>query len=57
MEMVKAFERASGRTIPYEIVDRRPGDVGAAYSTCERAEKELGWKSRLDIDDMCECTV
>ena len=54
MEMVQAFERACGRQIPYEIVDRRPGDVGASYATCERAERELGWKSRLDINDMCE---
>ena len=57
MEMVRAFERASGKSIPYEIVARRPGDVGASYATCERAERELNWKSRMGIDDMCEWTV
>ena len=51
--MVKAFEEASGRPIPYEIVDRRPGDVSSSYCTPTLAEKELGWKANLNLLDMC----
>ena len=52
--MVKAFEEASGRPIPYEIVDRRPGDVSSSYCTPTLAEKELGWKANLNLLDMCK---
>jgi UDP-glucose 4-epimerase len=53
LEAVKAFERASGKTIPTEIVARRPGDVAACYADASRAAAELGWRSRLDLDAMC----
>lgn len=56
LELVHAFEKASGRTVPYEIVARRPGDVAVCYADPSRAEQVLGWRSELDIDDMCRDT-
>lgn len=56
LELVTAFERASGVTIPYEITARRPGDVAATYADPTRARAELGWHARYDIDRMCEDT-
>ena len=53
LELVRAFERASGRQVPYEIVDRRPGDVAEVYADPGLARRLLGWESRLGIDDMC----
>jgi UDP-glucose 4-epimerase len=52
LEMVRAFEKASGRPIPYKIVDRRPGDVATVYAETSLAAKALGWKAALDVDDM-----
>jgi UDP-glucose 4-epimerase len=52
-ELVKAFERASGRRVPYEIAPRRPGDVAANYADPALAERVLGWKARLGLDAMC----
>ena len=54
LEMVNAFEKATGQKIPYELSDRRPGDVASAYASTDLAEKELGWKSKLGIEDMCK---
>ena len=54
LEVIKSFEEASGKPIPYELVDRRPGDVGSSFATCEKAEKELGWKAKLTLFDMCK---
>lgn len=53
LEMVHTFERVVGRSIPYEIVDRRPGDVPISYADVGRAHAELGWVARRTIDDMC----
>lgn len=53
LEMVKAFERASGRTIPYEIVARRPGDAASCYADPALANELLGWKAVRDVDTMC----
>ena len=53
LELVRAFERASGRSVPYEIAPRRPGDVAACYADPGLAERLLGWKTRLDLDAMC----
>lgn len=53
LEMIKSFEKISGRQIPYQIVARRPGDVVRSVAAVDKAEKLLGWKSKLDIDDMC----
>lgn len=54
LEMVKAFEEASGRAIPYKIAGRRPGDIAECYADPTIAEKELNWKAERDINEMCE---
>ncbi|MCA3181231.1 MAG: UDP-glucose 4-epimerase GalE [Burkholderiaceae bacterium] len=53
LDMVKAFERASGRPVPYAIVDRRPGDIAECYADPAVAERLLGWRAKLGIDAMC----
>ncbi len=53
LELVRAFEAASGRPIPYDIVDRRPGDVAEVYADPRLAETLLGWRAALDVDAMC----
>lgn len=53
LEMVKAFEEASGKKVAYKLVDRRAGDSVAVWAATETAERELGWKTKLDINDMC----
>lgn len=52
LEMVKAFKEATGIEIPYEVVDRRPGDVEAVYADISKAEEKLGWKPLYDMKDM-----
>ena len=54
LEMVKAFEEASGRPVPYEIVARRPGDVAACYADPTHAYEILGWKAERGLREMCE---
>ena len=54
LEVIKAFEEASGKKIPYEIVGRRAGDVSSCYATCKLAEKEMGWKATRGLVDMCK---
>lgn len=53
LDMVKAFGKAVGRPIPYEIVARRPGDVPACYADCTKAKEELHWEAKKTLDDMC----
>jgi UDP-glucose 4-epimerase len=53
LELIHAFERASGREVPYAIVPRRPGDVAACWADPSRAGKQLGWHAKLDLDRMC----
>ena len=53
LEMVKAFERISGRPVPYRIVDRRPGDIATAWADPSRAARELRWTAGRNLDDMC----
>ena len=52
-DMLHAFERAVGRTLPYEVVGRRSGDMAASYADPSRAHAELGWKATRTIDEMC----
>ena len=56
LEAVRAFERASGRTVPFERVARRAGDVAECYADPSLAEKILGWKAVYGLDDMCRDT-
>lgn len=53
LDIVRAFERASGRQIPYQIVDRRPGDIAACYADPALAASLLGWTASRDLDAMC----
>lgn len=53
LDVVHAFEEANGLKIPYEIKERRAGDIAICYSDPAKAERELGWKARYDIVDMC----
>ena len=53
LDVVKAFEKASDRSVPYELVDRREGDIAANWCDPARAERLLGWKASRTIDDMC----
>jgi len=53
LEIVKAFEKACGKQIPYEIVARRPGDIAEMYADSTKAEQELGWKATRCIEEMC----
>lgn len=53
LEVVRAFEVASGQSVPYRIVDRRPGDIAQCYADPSRAEQELGWKAQRGITEMC----
>jgi UDP-glucose 4-epimerase len=53
LEVVSAFEKASGVAIPYRIVDRRPGDVAACYADPAKAEAVLSWRAEKGLEDMC----
>ncbi len=53
LQMIAAFERASGRTVPYRIVDRRAGDIAACWADPELARQRLGWRTRRDLAAMC----
>ncbi|NVD73951.1 UDP-glucose 4-epimerase GalE [Duganella sp. BJB488] len=53
LEMVRAFEAASGRPVPYQVVARRAGDIAACYADASLAERELGWKARRNVEQMC----
>ena len=54
LELIHNFEKACGKEIPYKITDRRPGDIDICYADPGKAEKELGWEAKRDIDKMCE---
>lgn len=54
LDIVHAFEKANDIQVPYQIVERRPGDIDACYSDPSKAEKELGWKALYDIEKMCK---
>ncbi|HHY51856.1 MAG TPA: UDP-glucose 4-epimerase GalE [Clostridiales bacterium] len=53
LEVVKAFEKASGVTIPYRIAPRRPGDIATCYADPSKAKKLLGWEATRSLEEMC----
>lgn len=54
LELISALSKAAGKDIPYQISERRPGDVGSCYATPEKANRELEWKTERGIDEACE---
>lgn len=54
LEVVRAFEKASGKKVPYQIVERRAGDIAECYADTQKAQDELGFKAKYDIEKMCE---
>ena len=56
LEMVQAFEAASGKSVPYRVVGRRPGDVAECYADPSLASEKLGWRAQLGIEAMCADT-
>ena len=53
LEMIRAFEGASGREIPYVVTDRRPGDIATSLADPARAAETLDWRATRTLDDMC----
>jgi UDP-glucose 4-epimerase len=56
LDIVKAFERVSGKGVPYQIVDRRSGDIATCYADPAYAKEKLGWKAERELDEMCKDT-
>lgn len=56
LELVAAFERASGKSVPYQLVARRPGDIASCFADPALAKELLGWHAELGVDAMCEDT-
>ncbi len=53
LDVLHAYERACGKKLPYEVVERRAGDIAENYAACDKAAKELGWTAQLDLEQMC----
>lgn len=54
LQVLHAFEKACGKTLPYQIDPRRPGDIAECYADATKAREELGWTAQRGIDEMCE---
>lgn len=52
-EVIRAFERASARSVPYEVQARRPGDIAACYADVNKSRQLLGWSTRHNLEQMC----
>eukprot|EP00416_Gambierdiscus_australes_P044011 CAMPEP_0171097472 /NCGR_PEP_ID=MMETSP0766_2-20121228/47565_1 /TAXON_ID=439317 /ORGANISM="Gambierdiscus australes, Strain CAWD 149" /LENGTH=313 /DNA_ID=CAMNT_0011556675 /DNA_START=185 /DNA_END=1126 /DNA_ORIENTATION=+ len=53
LDMVKAFEKASGKTVPYKIIERRPGDLATVIANPSKAKSDFGWETKRNLEDMC----
>jgi UDP-glucose 4-epimerase len=53
LEMIKAFEAASGQSVPYQIAPRRAGDIASCYAKADKARQKLGWLATRTLEDMC----
>jgi UDP-glucose 4-epimerase len=53
LDVIRAYEKACGKTIPYEIVERRPGDIAECYADVRKAKEELGFEAKYGIEEMC----
>lgn len=56
LDMVRAFEKASSKTVPYQIVDRRAGDIATCYADPSLAKEKLNWQAERELDEMCKDT-
>ena len=56
LDMVHAFEKVTGKKVPYKIAPRRPGDLATVYASPDKSAEELGWKAEYDLEDMCRDT-
>lgn len=54
LDVIHAYEKACGKELPYQIMERRPGDLATCYGDPSKAEREMGWKAENGIEDMCE---
>ena len=54
LQIVHAFEKACGHSIPYKIVERRAGDIASCYADASKAHEMLGWEATRTIDQMCQ---
>ncbi len=57
LEVLHAYEKACGKTLPYQIKERRAGDIATNYADASLAKKELGWEATMDLDEMCRCLL
>jgi len=53
LDVIKTFEKVTGKNIPYELTDRRPGDAAVCYADPEKAKNVLGWETEKNLEDMC----
>ena len=53
LDVIHAFEKACGHSLPYAIKPRRAGDIAECYADASKAKNELGWEAKLGIDEMC----
>ncbi|MGE7848437.1 GDP-mannose 4,6-dehydratase, partial [Bacillus cereus] len=53
LEMVEAFEKVSGKKVPYKITERRPGDVAVCFADASKAKRELSWEATRGLEEMC----
>lgn len=53
LDVVKAFEKATGKKVPYQIKPRRAGDIATCFASADKAKRDLGWEAEFDIEDMC----
>ena len=54
LEVIKAFEKASGQNIPYKLVPRRAGDIAICYSNPQKSKEILNWEAKHSLEDMCK---
>lgn len=53
LQLVKTFETVTGSAVPYKITERRKGDISMMFANADLAEKELGWKAKHSLEEMC----
>ncbi len=56
LDMIHAFSKACGKDLPYEIVERRPGDIASCYASPDKAKEFIGWQATRTLEDMCKDT-